>query len=272
MTIDPPDLSIVIVSWNTAALLRGCLSAIFAARPPGRLEIIVVDNASGDGSADLVATDFPGVRLIRNADNLGFARANNQGIAASAGRCVLLLNSDTLIQPDALAALVRFMDDHPEAGVIGPRLLRPDGEPQAYAFGGDPTLAYLLRRGLNRLVWRRPLHDWKTDRVQEVGWVSGACLLVRRAAIDRAGLLDENIFMYFEDNDWCMRIRRAGWKVYYNPQVEIVHIGGQSLKQNPAARRAYFHSLDYFYAKHYGPLARLLLRIGLIPYHLLVRY
>jgi GT2 family glycosyltransferase len=225
-----------------------------------------VDNASADGSAALVQAEFPAVRLIVNDENLGFARANNQGIRASSGRYVVLLNSDTTVPPGALAALVAFMDAHPTAGAVGPRLLRTDGTPQPYAFGGDPTLRYLLARGGNRLIFRRPLHDWATDAVQEVDWVSGACLMVRRAAIDQAGLLDENIFMYFEDNDWCLRIRQAGWRVIYNPQVAITHIGGQSLAQNPTARRAYRESLRYFYAKHYGPVASLLLRLLLPVY------
>ncbi len=170
---------------------------------------------------------------------MGFPRANNRGIAASRGRYVLLLNSDTVALPTRSDMLVAFMDAHPEAGVVGPRLLRPDGTAQPYAFGGDPTLGYLLRRGFNRLLRGRYLHDWDTNTIQEVDWVSGACLMVRRAAIEQAGPLDEAMFMYFEDNEWCLRIRRAGWKVYYDPQAAIMHIGGQSLAKNPVARRAY---------------------------------
>ncbi len=283
MTLLPsPDLSVIIVSWNVAALLRDCLRSVVRSQAPGvrsqesgeliadscflTSEIIVVDNASADGSAAMVRVEFPAVRLIVNAENLGFARGNNQGIRVSGGRYVVLLNSDTIVPSGALATLVAFMDAHPTAGAVGPRLLRPDGTPQPYAFGGDPTLRYLLARGVNRLIFRRPLHDWVTDAVQEVDWVSGACLMVRRAAMDQVGLLDENIFMYFEDNDWCLRIRQAGWRVVFNPHVAITHIGGQSLAQNPAARRAYRDSLRYFYAKHYGPTAGLLLRL-LLPFY-----
>jgi len=235
------------------------------------MQVIVVDNASSDTSVDMVRRGFPGVALIENSRNVGFARANNQGIVRSQGRYVLLLNSDTFVQPGAVTDLVQFMDQHQDAGVCGPRLVRPDGRPQEFSFGGDPTLGYLLRRALSSLLWRRPLHDWSTDQVQEVDWVSGACLLARREAIDQVGLLDENYFMYFEDNDWCLRMRGGGWKVYYNPRVSVTHVGGQSLIQNPAAQRAYYRSLDYFYAKHYGPLARVLLRVSLVPYRLLVR-
>jgi GT2 family glycosyltransferase len=164
------------------------------------------------------------------------------------------------------------MEQHPEAGACGPRLIGPDGKPQAFAFGGDPTLKYLLWRGLNRLLWHRSLHNWETDQVQEVDWVSGACLLVRREIIDQIGLLDENIFMYFEDNDWCLRMRACGWKVYHNSPVSIIHTGGKSLSQNMAARLAYYKSLDYFYSKHYGPLARFLVRVCLVPYRFLIGY
>jgi GT2 family glycosyltransferase len=282
------DLSVVIVSWNTRELLRGCLwsvvscqsSVVSSQSSPSMMpktdncklktEIIIVDNGSRDGSTDMVRVEFPTIKLIANAENLGFARANNQGIRASQGRYIVLLNSDTMVPPGALEGLVSFMAAHPAAGAVGPRLLRPDGTPQPFAFGGDPTISYLLRRGINRLLLRRPLHDWTTDAVQLVDWVSGACLMVRREAIDQAGLLDEKIFMYFEDNDWCLRIRQAGWQVYYNPQVAITHIGGQSVAQNPAARRAYRASLRYFYARHYGPAANLALQLLLPVYARLV--
>ena len=212
----------------------------------------------------MIAAEFSAVRLIRNTSNVGFARANNQGLAASSGRYVLLLNADTIVPEGALARLVAFMDAHPEAAACSPRLLRPDGTPQAYAYGCDPTLGYLLRRGLKRLLFHQPLHDWAVSDVIAVDWVSGACLLARREVVDRIGGLDEQIFMYFEDNDWCLRMRSAGWQVYYVPQVEITHLGGQSVAQNPAVRSAYYRSLEYFYKKHYGWPERVLLR-ALLP-------
>jgi GT2 family glycosyltransferase len=260
-------LSVVIVNWNTAGLLRECLASVLAASSDYSPQVIVVDNASTDGSAEMMTREFSTVRLIESHKNVGFACANNLGIAASDGRYVLLLNSDTVVKPGALTSL-----GDAEAGAVGPRLLQSNGEPQAFAFGHDPTLPYLLRRGISRLMLKRALHDWRTTQIQEVDWVSGACLLTRRKTIDQVGLLDENFFMYFEDNDWCLQIRQAGWKVYYNPQVEIMHMGGQSLKQNPAARRAYYRSLDYFYAKHYSPLARLALRVSWLPYRMMVQY
>lgn len=268
---NPPrdvTLAIHLLSWNTAALLADCLRTIPAGTAGIAYHVIVVDNASTDGSADMVAQEFPTVQLIRSAVNLGFAGGNNLGIRAAAPAIpyVLLLNSDTLVKPGALTTLVRFMDEHPEACVVGPRLLRPDGMPQPYAFGGDPTPFYLLRRGLKQLLFHHYLHDWATDETLAVDWVSGACMLVRRAAIEQVGLLDENMFMYFEDNDWCLRMRQAGWKVYYYPQAEIVHLGGQSLKKNPKAQQAYFASLRYFYRKHYSLGARVFLALLLPVY------
>jgi len=260
--------SIVILNYNTCDLLSQVLQSLSPDLFVAGWQVIVVDNASTDGSADMVTRDFPAVHLIRSPENLGFARGNNLGIRASDPETpyILLLNSDTVTKPASLTALVRFMDVHPDAGFVSPRLLRPDGTPQPYAFGGDPTPTYLLRRGFNQLALHRYLHDWGTEQLQPVDWVSGACLLARRAAIEQIGLLDEHIFMYFEDNDWCLRIRKAGWKVYYNPQVEIIHLGGQSLKKNPKAQSAYYDSLAYFYAKHYGRMSQWLLRLMLPLY------
>jgi hypothetical protein len=249
-------LTIIIVNWNTVDLLRDCLRTLAASELRAGCEVIVVDNHSHDGSPEMVRREFGAVRLIANQHNPGFAYANNQGIAASQSRYVLLLNSDTRMPAGTLAALLAFMEQTPRAGVCSPRLQHPDGRPQVFAFGNDPTPRYLLRRGLWRLVCGRSLHDWATPHTQKVDWVSGACMLVRRAAIEQAGMMDDAMFMYFEDSDWCLRIRQQGWQVYYYPRVAVIHLGGQSLAQNPAARTAYYHSLRAFYAKHYGWLAR----------------
>ncbi len=263
-------LTAIVVSWNTVQLLRACLHALPAAAEGVEHEILVVDNGSTDGSPAMVRQEFPAVRLIDNTENVGFARANNQAIRASASEYVLLLNSDTIAGPGALAGLVSFMDGQPRAGAAGPRLLRPDGSPQPYAFGGDPRPGYLLARAANRLLFHRYLHDWATEAVQEVDWVSGACMILRRAAIEQVGLLDEKMFMYFEDNEWCLRLRCAGWQVYYNPLVSIIHLGGQSARRNPAAQRAYRDSLRYFYGKHYSRAAGWALELMLPVYSRLV--
>jgi GT2 family glycosyltransferase len=262
---------VVIVNWNTANLLQACLQSCLASPPPGGMDLIVVDNASSDDSLARALAFEPAVRVITNQHNAGFARANNQGLAESQGDYALLLNSDTTVPPGALAGLVEFMEGHPEAGACGPRLVQPDGRPQPFAFGGDPTPAYLLRRAWKRLLRGQALHDWDTTEVQAVDWVAGTCLCMRRTALEQVGPLDERLFMYFEDNDWCLRLRQLGWKVYYLPQVSILHLGGQSRKQNPQAADAYGTSLIYFYAKHYGRFSQLWLQLSLPVYRRLVR-
>lgn len=259
-------LSIVVVNWNTVLLLADCLRSILDGTRNLEYEIIVIDNASADGSAEMIAREFPQVRLIRNSANVGFARANNQGIRASRGRYVLLLNSDTVVPPGALNALVQFMDDHPDAGACGPRLARADGCAQRFAFGGDPSIGYLLARGGMHLVFHKPLHDWETRVTHQVDWVSGAALMARRDALEQVGGFDEKFFMYFEDNDLCLRLHRAGWRVFYDPGVTITHLGGASLKQNASRTRYYDASLRYFYAKHYALLARIGLEL-MLPFY-----
>ena len=264
-----PRLLVLIVSWNTRDLLRDCLQSLQPGAHPD-WDVLVVDNASADDSVAMVRSTFPTVRLIENAVNVGYARANNQGLRTSTAPYALLLNSDTRATPEAIEELVAFLDAHPDAGAVSPRLLRADGTAQPFAFGGDPTLGYLLRRGARRLLSGRYLHDWAIAETRCVDWVSGACLLVRRTAIEQVGMLDENFFMYFEDNDWCLRLRRAGWKTYYHPAAAIVHLGGQSLARNPQAQSAYETSLRYFYRKHYGPLAGFALRL-LLPLYARMR-
>jgi hypothetical protein len=261
-----PDLSIILVSYDVRDLLLAALASLPVAAAPRRWEAIVIDNASHDGSADAVAREFPAVRLLRNQENRGFGAANNQGIALAQGRYLLLLNCDTVVAAGVLAGLVDFMDAHPHAGACSPALLLADGAAQPYAFGQDPSLGYLLRRGINRLLCRRPLHDWATSASRPVDWVSGACLVLRRQALAQVGGFDEAMFMYFEDVDLCRRLRQAGWEVWHHPAVGITHLGGQSLKQNPAARTAYQQSLRYFYRKHYGRAAQLALNLTLAVY------
>ena len=260
------DLSVIVVSFNSRDVLRDTLRTALAALDPagGRpltWELWVSDNDSADGSADMVEREFPSARLLRNPRNLGFSHGNNQALRLCRGRHVLLLNSDTLPAPGIFRGLVDFLDTHPEAGAISPRLVSPDGRPQRFAFGGDPLLPYLLRRLLVRLLFRRDIHDWGTDRLQETDWVSGACLAVRREAVETAGLMDEGFFVYFEDADWCRRIRLAGWKVYYVPAFSIVHIGGATLGRSAFSRRQYRKSLRRYRDKHYSGLSRWLSRL-----------
>lgn len=257
-----PKLSIVIVSWNTRDLLAGCLDSISHALAAGKIsgvEVIVVDNASHDGTVDLLARRFPWVRLIQNQDNVGFARANNQAIEESQGEYVLLLNSDTELYSGALETLVDWMDEHPAVGAAGPRLLNPDGSLQTscYPF---PTVARELWR-LFHLDVLRPygvydMTGWSLDRPRAVDVLLGACLLLRRAVLEQVGLLDETYFMYSEEVDLCYRIRQQGWLIYWVPQAQMLHYGGQSTRQvaNEMFLRLYQSKLHYF-AKHHGRLA-----------------
>lgn len=266
-----PDLSIVIVNWNTRLLITQLLMALLTdCTEEVSLDIVVVDNASTDGSATIVAERFPQVRLVCNAENVGFARASNQGIAVTRECYVLLLNSDVVVPSGTMRGLVDFMDTHKDVGACSPRLMTANGDPQAYAFGDDPTLVYLIRRGYNRLLRNRPLHDWGISHVVDVDWVSGACLLLRKDVFSHVHGFDEAIFMYFEDVDLCLRIRKQGWRVCYVPDFQAIHLGGESLKQNPTARKAYEQSLKYFYHKHYSPISRGLLTMGLCVYSVLM--
>ncbi len=258
-----PDLSVVIVNWNTCDLLARCLRSLAETVLDTRFEVWVVDNNSSDGSVEMVRRDFPAVRLILNSENVGFARANNQAIARCRGRHLLLLNSDTRVLSGSVDRVVRFMDEHPRAGVAGVRLLNPDGSFQA-GYTPFPTLGqeFLILSTLGRRVCRPtfpsygPQVEWGPQRV--AGYLEGAFLLARRQAADQVGGLDERIFMYAEDVDWCYRFHRAGWEVWYLPAAPIIHYGGQSSRQRRAQMEAQLYgSRVYFFRKHYGGLAAL---------------
>ena len=264
----PPALPCVVIpSWNTRALLLDCLQSLRDDRGKLACSVVVVDNASEDGSADAVAREAGDVTILRNSSNLGFAGAANTGLtwALEHGHGpILLLNADTLCPPKALMGLCDRVTGHRRIGAAAPRLCLPDGGIQPYAFGGEPSLGYLLRRGWTRVMRRRALHDWATDEEQDVEFLSFAGVCFSRPALEQVGLLDDGFFMYFEDNDWCIRARRAGWTLRYCPGVDITHIGGASLKQNPTAATAYRRSLKRLYAKHYPRWHGWVLR-GLLP-------
>jgi GT2 family glycosyltransferase len=254
------DLSIIIVNWNTADLLQDCIESIIASTSGITYEIIVVDNGSSDHSRAMVRDRFPSVRLIANASNLGFARANNQGIQVSCGRYIQLLNSDTLIDPGALTALVGFLDAHPQVGIAGPRLLNGDGTLQR-SWAQFPTFWSEIK-GINVRLWRRFLTCDGTE-AYSVDWVGGACLLIRRETITQVGMLDEHFFMYSEETDWCFRARQAGWEICYYPNAQVIHFGGQSSRQASVRMKAeLYRSKLRFFAKHYG--ARPTWSLGLI--------
>ncbi|MCC9076788.1 glycosyltransferase family 2 protein [Litorilinea aerophila] len=254
-------LSIVIVSWNTRDLLAACLDSIAReqdalAGAAVQVETFVVDNVSRDGSAVMVQEHYPWVRLLVNEENVGFARANNQALALCQGDYVLLLNPDTELQPGALGTLLAFMDDHPEAGAAGARLLNGDGTLQE-SCSPAPTLARECWRllHLDRLYpyARYPMGRWPVDRPRQVDVVQGAALLVRRSVLDQVGWLDPDYFIYSEEVDFCRRIRAAGWAIYWVPTAAVVHYGGQSTQQVAAEMflRLYQAKIIYF-RKHGG--------------------
>jgi GT2 family glycosyltransferase len=249
-------ISIIIVSWNTARLLNNCIASIMANRPPLPLEIWVIDNASTDETPLMLREKFPQVHLVENRENVGFARANNQAIQRCEGKYILLLNPDTLVRSGALQALIDFLDTHPEAGAVGARMLNPDGSLQISSHP-LPTLSRELWRlfHLDVLVPYAlyPITKWATNQPQDVDAVGGACLLVRKDVLEQVGFLDESYFIYSEEIDLCYRIQRAGWRIFWIPQAEVVHFGGQSTQQVPTEMFLHlYHSNIKYFRKHYG--------------------
>jgi GT2 family glycosyltransferase len=222
------------------------LASVFDSTKRVGFEVIVVDNGSTDGSVAAVKKNFPSVRVIENGENLGFSKANNRGISQGTGRYCLLLNNDTIAKAGAFDHLVEFMDKNPSCGASGPRLLNEDGSVQRQGgFLGSPF--------------------WNASVPRPVQFVTGACFMVRREAISKAGLLDENLYFYNEDLDWCRRIRGAGWKIFFVPQAEVIHLGGYSTRRE-ISRTMFvegFRGGLYFCRKHYGLIAYQIYRVAL---------
>jgi N-acetylglucosaminyl-diphospho-decaprenol L-rhamnosyltransferase len=304
------DLSIIIVSWNVRNLLGACLTSLretsgitwvgaFPVLPdpdPGgpvraaarardgaapeamqvlRAEVIVVDNASSDGTAALVAEAFPWARLVANTDNRGFTGGNNQGMALSRGRHVFFLNPDTEVPGDALIRLVTYIDGHPAVGAVGPELRYGDGTPQgsrrrfptlAMALCESTPLAWHWPQAHNQWAQRYHLEDRPSGREPEpVDWLVGAALLVRRTAIDQVGGFDEGYFMYSEELDWCRRAAAEGWQIVYLPGTCVIHHEGKSSEQVVAARHIRFQTSKVrYFRKFHGPVPATVLRAILL--------
>ena len=260
------DLSIVILNYNTCEHLWACIRALLAegstslSGGPIQTEVLVVDNASSDRSAEMVAREFPWVALTRSPRNGGFAYGNNQALIRARGAKILLLNPDTRIPPGAIGRLIERLEAHPEAGIVGPKLLRPNGTMHLACRRSFPTpsTAFYRFSGLARLFPNSPrfgrynLTFVDPDLPLEVDSVCGACMLVRREVLERIGLLDERFFMYGEDLDWCLRARAAGWSVRYEPSVVVQHQhGAASRKRALRTTFHFFRAMDLFYRKHY---------------------
>jgi GT2 family glycosyltransferase len=257
------DLSIIIVSWNAKGHLINCLNSLSKLNRSD-WEIIVVDNNSEDGSHEEVETKFPHVKLIKNKENLGFAKANNIGIRASSGRYICLINSDVIVLDGCIEKLIEFMDKNPSVGMSGPRILNPDHTLQHNCFH-FPSIRNNLSQalGLNKLFPKSPFFSeqimkyWPHDCERRVDALNGCFLMVRRKAIDEVGLLDEDFFFYGEDIDWCRQFRDSGWEVVFYPEAATIHFGGASSSNAPVKFYLEMQKADLqYWRKHHGRLGQ----------------
>jgi len=259
------DLSIVIVSWNVKPLLRECLASIFRHRDNLSIEVFVVDNASGDHTSAMVQKEYPQVKLIANQANLGFTKANNQAMIQALGKYIFILNPDTIIKKQALSILFEFMEENPQCGALGPRLLNADGSLQrsCRSFPNLATQLYstIFLDGLlakSKVFGKYMMSYWDHNDIREVDQPMGAALLCRKQALDQVGIFDENIIFWYDEVDLCYRLKKAGWKIYFTPNAQIIHYQGKSFKQwkgiKTSLRGAYLwrKSRNYFFKKHYG--------------------
>jgi GT2 family glycosyltransferase len=271
------DISVVIVSWNTKLYLEQCLESLAAAPPCRSTEIIVVDNASADGSPEMIEARFPGIKLIRSGENLGFAKANNLAIRQCRGRYISLVNPDVEVLPGCLDALADFLDQNPTVGNVGPRILNPDRTLQS-SCRRYPTLwnNFCSAAGLAtafkkyRVFAGEHMLFFPHDRTAPVDVLVGCFWMVRREALEAAGLLDEGFFVYGEDVDWCRRCRNAGWEVVFFPGAEAIHArGGASAADPVTSAVTQQRSILYYWSKHHGWFGLVGIKSILIFHHLL---
>lgn len=252
------DLSIIIVNWNTSALLLQCLNSIYSSGSRFSFEVIVVDNGSSDDSVSMIGTNFPSVILIKNARNLGFAHGNNQGLSIAKGKYIMLLNSDTIVLPNAFDMLIQIANEHTELGAVGPQILNLDGTVQESWASFPSILSELVGRNFRV---RKPVAD--APCAFDVDWIMGACMLVKATTVADVGMLDDDYFFYAEEMDWCFRIKKNNWKIWYITNAQIYHLGGGSSHRSslPQLCLLYKGKLLYF-RKHHGKLKTILLRYG----------
>jgi GT2 family glycosyltransferase len=255
------SIAIIIISFNVEKLLKECIESIHRETKEARFEIWVIDNHSRDHSVQMLKRDFPDIHLIENDENVGFTRANNQAIRQCRSDYVLLLNPDTLIQAGAIDKMVQFMEAHPDVGVSGCRVLNEDGSLQLACRRSmpSPSVAFFRLAGLSRLfprsqkMARYNLTYLDPMQTHEVDAVSGAFLLIRREVIEKIGLLDEDFWIYGEDIDWCIRTKRAGWKVMYHPEAHILHYKGVGCStNNRKTSYEFYRAMVLFHKKHFA--------------------
>lgn len=254
-------VSVILVNYNSSALLRQCLKSIYEQTKDISFEVIVVDNASSDNSRQIVRSEFSGVQLIESSVNLGFSRGNNLGARSAKGTYLLFLNTDTILFENSIKVLAEFLDGHPKVGAIGPKILFEDRYFQLSA----GRLPNLFREFIDKIVyslarkWRKvvcPIVERWHNTTKAVGWLTGACLMVRQRAFLQVNGFDEEIFMYFEDKDLCKRINSSGWQIMYYPLTSIIHLlAGSSCNVNQQmVNKLYRTSQLYYYQKHLGRL------------------
>ncbi|HNY26383.1 MAG TPA: glycosyltransferase family 2 protein [Candidatus Sumerlaeota bacterium] len=255
-----PQISVVIVNWNARDHLQRCLVSIEETRGALVVETIVVDNGSVDGSLEMLSQCFPHVQVVATGQNLGFARGNNVGIERCRADFIFFINSDVIVKPGCFQQLLDLLQQRPEVGLAGPRIVSPDGSLQATCCN-TPSLkeavveAFALRRVFPAATWLPTyfLVESEHDRVREVPCMVGCFWAARREAIDQVGVLDERFFIYSEDNDWCKRFREAGWQVLYYPLAEAIHVGGASSARDPMRFAVEMEKARrQFWTKHYG--------------------
>jgi hypothetical protein len=274
------DLTITIGNHNTKNLIRNCLNSIYSTIKTISYEIIVVDNVSTDDSVEMLKTEFPKVKLIVNQVNRYFGGAHNQGLRAGSGRYLTILSSDTILMDDAFDKIVRFMDEHPDCGACGPKLLNADHTDQCNGLA-FPTFMYGLFEvtGLNALFKNNPIRNrrlvkgWDRNDLRTVDTLGGSCIILRKEVIDKVGVLDENFLAYWEETDWCLRIWNAGWKIYLLPEAKVLHIQQQSLKQAGRIKneKIFYDSMMYYYKKHFGVIAYAVLKLFKFPVGILIK-
>ena len=257
----PPDMSIILVCWNNKAYLEPCLNSIYEGGLRSSYDIVVVDNGSTDGSQAMLQEKFPDVMIIQNDGNVGLGKASNQGIEATRGRHILLLNNDTVVNGPSLDAMVDYLEQNPTVGAVGGQLINADGSVQS-CHNNFPSLIeeFLIATRIGERLWPGYPANVTDTEIRSVDWMGSACLMVRREALDTIGLLDEEYFIYGDEADIQFRLKKAGWENYYLPQATTIHYGGRSMNRW-SRRKMVYRGHMLFYQKNYGTLRTLALRL-----------
>lgn len=266
-----PELSVIILSWNTRDLLQACLRTVLGRDHGLRLEVIVVDNGSEDGSADLVAAEFPDAVLLRNDTNRGYAAGNNQGLAQATAPLLLLLNSDTEVRGDGFSRLVGFLNQHPEYGAVAPRLVFPDGRVQTSCMrfpdltvGFQHDSLWERRFGRSESMQRYFMDEFDHLQSRDVDQPPGACFLMRREVMEQVGVFDESLFLFFNDVDFCRRIVDGGWRIHYLAEAEVVHHEGASTSRYRQFVQEWNVNRVRYYRKHHGVTGSLVIKTAVL--------